>query len=57
MLSKEDCEIALLNLRVLERGDNVKVLANIVEPEFEKLPKKIDPDKYIELGFNDFEEA
>lgn len=27
------------------------------EPEFEKLLKKIDPDKYIELGFNDFEDA
>ena len=27
------------------------------EPEFEKLLKEIDPDKYIELGFNDFEEA
>lgn len=27
------------------------------EPEFEKLLKEIDPDKYIELGFNDFENA
>ena len=27
------------------------------EPEFEKLLKEIDPDKYIELGFNDFEDA
>lgn len=27
------------------------------EPEFEKLLKEINPDKYIELGFNDFENA
>ena len=27
------------------------------EPEFEKSLKEIDPDKYIELGFNDFENA
>ena len=27
------------------------------EPEFEKLLKEIDLDKYIELGFNDFENA
>lgn len=27
------------------------------EPEFEELLKEIDPDKYIELGFNDFEDA
>lgn len=27
------------------------------EPEFKELLKRLDPDKYLELGFNDFEDA
>lgn len=27
------------------------------EPELKEILKRIDPDKYIELGFNDFENA
>ena len=27
------------------------------EPELKEILKRIDPDKYIELGFNDFEDA
>ena len=28
-----------------------------LEPELKEILKRIDPDKYIELGFNDFENA